>query len=64
MGTTLHNACERLQLTLVVTLLLDKLQDWSSSAVQIATNLTQMPTVTTAMLLSAAGFGIYRWLLR
>ena len=48
----------------VVTLMFDKLQGWSASALQIATNLAQMPAVTTTMLLSAAGVFIYRWLLR
>jgi hypothetical protein len=48
----------------VITLLLDKLQGWSASAVQIATNLAQMPALTTTMLLSAAGVLFIRWLLR
>ena len=48
----------------VVTLMFDKLQGWSASALQIATNLAQMPAVTTTMLLSAAGMVLYRWFFR
>lgn len=48
----------------VVTLLFDQLRGWSASALDVATNLARMPAVTTTMLLSAAGAGLYRWLLR
>ena len=46
----------------VITLLLDKLQGWSASALQIASNLAQMPVLTAALLLSA--LVLCRWLLR
>ena len=48
----------------VVTLMFDKLQGWSASALQIATSLAQMPAVTTTMLLSAAGMVLYRLFVR